>query len=264
MADAAADRNGVRFGEALEGIGWRGEVKATGRKFSAYLELHIEQGPILEDEQKTIGIVTGVQGVRWLELAITGRESHAGTTPMPSRADAFAACARITIEIRAIASLYAPTAVGTVGLVEVEPNSPNVIPGAVTMTVDLRHPHDGVLEAMEAGLHAAIARVATEEKVQIVSRKLHDLAAVQFHPDCIAAVRSAAAALGHAHRDIISGAGHDAVHLARVTPTAMIFIPCKDGLSHNEAESATLADCAAGAQVLLEAALALDARLGGR
>jgi len=263
QADAIADIEGLRFGEALDGIGWRGEAKA-GMPLSAYLELHIEQGPILEAEDKTIGVVTGVQGVRWYEASITGRESHAGTTPMPRRADAMVACARLALEVQKIALAHAPTAVGTVGRVEVEPNSPNVIPGVVRMTVDLRHHDDATLEAMEKALYAAVAAIAGEAKVQIETRKLHDLAAIKFHPDCVAAVRAAADALGHAHRDIISGAGHDAVHLSRVTPTAMIFVPCKDGLSHNEAESATLEHCAAGAQVLLEAALALDANLGAR
>ena len=262
-ADAIADIEGVRFGEALDGIGWRGEVKAGAMALSAYLELHIEQGPILEAEDKTIGVVTGVQGVRWYEATITGQESHAGTTPMPRRADAFVACARLALEVQAIALAHAPTAVSTVGRVEVEPNSPNVIPGVVRMTVDLRHHDDAVLQAMETQLHAAIEQIALDDKVDVALRKLHDLAAIKFHPDCVAAVRAGAEALGLAHRDIISGAGHDAVHLSKVTPTAMIFVPCKDGLSHNEAESATLDHCAAGAQVLLEAALALDAKLGG-
>ncbi len=260
-ADAAVDPQGVRFGDALDRLGWRGETKAGAMQLSAYLELHIEQGPILEAEHKKIGIVTGVQAVRWFEVAIAGRESHAGTTPMSRRADAFAACARIATAIRGIVTAHAPAAVGTVGRVEVAPNSPNVVPGAVLMTVDLRHHVDAELGAMEEALRTAIFGIGTEEGVQIETKKLHDIAAVRFHPDCIAAVRTAAETLGHAHREIVSGAGHDAVHLARITPTAMIFVPCKDGLSHNEEESTTLEDCAAGAQVLLEAALALDARL---
>jgi N-carbamoyl-L-amino-acid hydrolase len=263
-ADAIADIDGVRFGEALDGIGWRGEAKAGAMPLSAYLELHIEQGPILEAEDKTIGVVTGVQGVRWYEVAITGRESHAGTTPMPRRADAFVACARLALDVQAIALAHAPTAVGTVGRVEVEPNSINVIPGMVRMTVDLRHHDDAVLQDMETSLHASIEEIALDGKVEIALKKVQDLAAVKFHPDCVAAVRAGADALGLAHRDIISGAGHDACHMSRITPTAMIFVPCKDGLSHNEAESATIEHCAAGAQVLLEAALALDAKLGGR
>jgi N-carbamoyl-L-amino-acid hydrolase len=209
-------------------------------------------------------VVTAVQGVRWYEATITGRESHAGTTPMPRRADAFMACARLALAVQSIALAHRPTAVGTVGRVEVEPNSPNVIPGLVRMTIDLRHHDDEVLEAMETKLHGAIEEIALDDKVDIALRKLHDLAAVKFHPDCIFAVRAGAEALGFSHRDIISGAGHDAVHLSKVTPTAMIFVPCKDGLSHNEAESATIEHCAGGAQVLLEAALTLDAKLGAR
>jgi len=264
QADAIADIEGVRFGEALDGIGWRGEAKAGAMALSAYLELHIEQGPILEAEDKTIGVVTGVQGLRWYEATITGRESHAGTTPMPRRRDAMVACGRLALEVQKIALAFAPTAVGTVGRVEVEPNSPNVIPGVVRMTVDLRHHGDAVLQDMETRLYAAIERIAADDKVEIATRKLNDVPAITFDPDCIGAVRAGAETLGLAHRDIISGAGHDAVHLSGVTPTAMIFVPCKDGLSHNEAESATLEHCAAGAQVLLEAALALDAKLGGR
>jgi len=260
-ADAIADIEGVHFGAALEAIGWRGATRAGAMKLSAYLELHIEQGPILEAEDKTIGVVMGVQGLRWYELMLRGRESHAGTTPMPRRADALTACARLIGDVRAIALAHAPTAVGTVGQVEVKPNSPNVVPGEVRMTVDLRHHDDATLSAMEAELYASVDRVAGEEKLEIMRRKLHDLAAIKFHPDCIAAVSEAARALGYSQREIISGAGHDAVHMSRITPSAMIFIPCKDGLSHNEAESASREDCAAGAQVLLEAALALDAKL---
>jgi beta-ureidopropionase / N-carbamoyl-L-amino-acid hydrolase len=261
-ADAIADIEGMRFGEALDGIGWRGKTKAGAMPLSAYLELHIEQGPILEAEDKTIGVVTGVQGVWWYEATITGRESHAGTTPMPRRSDAMVACARLAVEVQEIALAHAPTAVGTVGRVEVEPNSINVIPGTARMTVDLRHHDDAVLRVMEDRLYAAIERIASGEKVKIESRKVQDLAAIKFHPDCIAAVRAGAEALGLSHRDIISGAGHDACHMSRITPTAMIFVPCKDGLSHNEAESATIEHCAAGTQVLLEAALTLDAKLG--
>src|ERR1700682_2673874 len=144
--DATLDIDGVRFGDAIEAIGWRGTNKAGSTKLSAYFELHIEQGPILEAENKTIGIVTGVQGMRWYEATITGRESHAGTTPMPRRADAMAACARLAVAVQEIALALAPTAVATVGRVEVEPNSINVIPGMVRMTVDLRHHEDAVLQ----------------------------------------------------------------------------------------------------------------------
>jgi N-carbamoyl-L-amino-acid hydrolase len=169
----------------------------------------------------------------------------------------------LALRAREIAVAHAPTAVATVGRVEARPNSPNVVPGEVTMTVDIRDHTDAVVDAMEAALRWAVAEIEAKEGVTVGVRKINDSATVRFDPECIAAVRGAAEALGYAHRDIISGAGHDAVHLSRVTPSAMIFVPCKDGLSHNEAESCTREDCAAGAQVLLEAALTLDARLGG-
>jgi beta-ureidopropionase / N-carbamoyl-L-amino-acid hydrolase len=261
QADALCDIDGIAFGSALDAIGWRGEARA-GTPLSAYLELHIEQGPYLEEEGKTIGVVTGVQALRWFELTIIGRESHAGTTPMPRRADAMAACARLVERVRAIALAASPVAVGTVGRVEVRPNSPNVIPGEVVMTVDMRDHSDAVVERMDGLLRAAVAEIAADEGVEIAVKKTADVPAVVFHPACVGAVRQAAIGLGLGCRDIISGAGHDAVHAAKVAPSAMIFVPCKDGLSHNEAESATLEDCAAGAQVLLEAALALDAKLG--
>ena len=233
---------------------------------SAYLELHIEQGPILEAEDKTIGVVTGVQGVRWYEATITGRESHAGTTPMPRRADAMVACARLALEVQRIALAHAPTAVGTVGRVEVEPNSPNVIPGVVRMTVDLRHHDDAVLSG-DGGEPLCRHRAPSRRDGQGRDRD-QEAARSRRHPLPSrlrgGGARGRRGARATPHRDIISGAGHDAVHLSKVTPTAMIFVPCKDGLSHNEAESATLEHCAAGAQVLLEAALALDAKLGGR
>jgi N-carbamoyl-L-amino-acid hydrolase len=236
-------------------------MKSGGIPLSAYLELHIEQGPCLDAEQKTIGVVTAAQGLRWFELKITGRDAHSGTTPMSRRADALVACARLIVKVEQIALARAPSAVATVGRVVLKPNSPNVVPGEVCMTVDLRDPHDTVIDSMEAELQAAISEVRRTEGVAVTIEKIADNPAVQFHPDCVDAVRAAAAGLAFAHRDIISGAGHDAVNLARVTRSGMIFVPCKDGLSHNEAESATLEDCAAGAQVLLEAALALDAKL---
>ena len=195
-ADAITDIAGVRFGEALDGIGWRGEVKAGAMPLSAYLELHIEQGPILEAEDKTIGVVTGVQGVRWYEVAITGQESHAGTTPMPRRADAFVACARLAVEVQALARAHAPHAVSTVGRVEVEPNSINVIPGIVRMTVDLRHPEDAVLQDMETRLYASVEQIALDDRVEFAVKKVQDMAAVRFHPDCIAAVRAGAESPG--------------------------------------------------------------------
>ena len=258
-ADSRADRDGVTFGEAIEGIGYRGEAAAGAVRLGAMIELHIEQGPILETEGATIGVVEGVQAMRWYELALTGRESHAGSTPMRLRQDALVAAARIVTAVDAIARAHGPAGVGTVGLIEASPNSRNVIPGAVFMSVDLRHPDDAVLARMEADLHAAVAE-AGAGGVALALKLTWDSPAVRFDPEVVAAVRAGAARAGFSTRDMVSGAGHDAAYTARRVPTAMIFVPCAGGLSHNEAEATSREECAAGAQVLLNAVLEVDAR----
>lgn len=260
FADSREDRQGVTFKEAIEAIGYRGAKKPGEVKFSAMLELHIEQGPILEAEGKTIGVVQGVQGMRWYEVTLTGREAHTGSTPMRLRRNALVGAARLVDRIDAIAHAHAPHAVGTVGLLEVTPNSRNVIPGQVFFTVDFRHPEDAVLAQMEAKLYAAIDEVAAGIGLEVEHKKVWDSPPVKFDPDLIAAVRNGAEKAGFSHRDIISGAGHDAAYTARVAPTTMIFVPCEGGLSHNEAESTSFDECAAGAQVLLNALLDYDAR----
>jgi len=260
FADSREDRQGVTFKEAIEAIGYRGPEKPGAVKFSAMLELHIEQGPILEAEGKTIGVVQGVQGMRWYEVTLTGREAHTGSTPMRLRKNALVGAARLVERIDAIAHEHAPDAVGTVGLLEVTPNSRNVIPGQVFFAVDFRHPQDAVLAAMEAKLGAAIAEVADALGLEAEHVKVWDSPPVKFDPGLIAAVRSGAEKAGFPHRDIISGAGHDAAYTARVAPTTMVFVPCEGGLSHNEAESTSFEECAAGAQVLLNALLEYDAR----
>jgi N-carbamoyl-L-amino-acid hydrolase len=260
FADSREDRQGVTFKEAIEAIGYRGAKKPGEVKFSAMLELHIEQGPILEAEGKTIGVVQGVQGMRWYEVTLTGREAHTGSTPMRLRRNALVGAARLVDRIDAIAHAHAPHAVGTVGLLEVTPNSRNVIPGQVLFTVDFRHPEDAVLAQMEAKLYAAIDEVAAGIGLEVEHKKVWDSPPVKFDPDLIAAVRNGAEKAGFSHRDIISGAGHDAAYTARVAPTTMIFVPCEGGLSHNEAESTSFDECAAGAQVLLNALLDYDAR----
>jgi len=256
---ARADRNGETFGAALDAIGYRGEAPCGEHPLSAHFELHIEQGPILEDEGKTIGVVTGVQGMRWYEVTVTGREGHAGATPMRLRQDALLCAARMIQSVEAIAQAHAPDAVGTVGLIENRPNSRNVVPGDVFFTVDLRYPDDAVLEVMERAMHEAFARDAGGLPLSI--ERVWNNPAIIFHPDCVGAVRDAAAALGFPTREIVSGAGHDSAYTARVVPTSMIFVPCAGGLSHNEAESAEKEDVAAGAAVLLRAVLAFDRRL---
>ncbi len=259
-ADAREDRQGVTFKDAIDAIGYRGEAKAGSVRFGAMFELHIEQGPILEAEEKTVGVVQGVQGMRWYEIELTGREAHTGSTPMHLRKNALVGAARLVERVDRIALEHAPSAVGTVGLVEVKPNSRNVIPGHVFFTVDFRHPEDAVLDRMERKLMEAVPAVAGEIGLEPVIRKVWDSPAVKFDPDCIAAVRKGTEKAGLPARDMVSGAGHDAAYVARVAPTTMIFVPCAGGLSHNEAESTSFDECAAGAQVLLNAVLEYDRR----
>ena len=260
-AEAREDRDGVRFGDALDRVGARGAVPCGGRALSAHFELHIEQGPVLEAEGRVVGVVTGVQAMRWYEVEITGRESHAGTTPMPLRRDALSAAAEVVRAVEALGRAHAPDAVATVGLLECRPNSRNVVPGSAFLTVDLRHPSDAVLAAMETGLEAVLDRLRAERRVGVALSRVWDSPAVRFDPACVDAVRRAAEAAGLPSREIVSGAGHDSAYIARVAPTAMIFIPCRGGLSHNEAEHAEQDHVAAGAEVLLRAVLETDRKL---
>ncbi len=253
------DRSGVRFEAALDAIGYRGEQACGAHPLSAHFELHIEQGPILEAEDAVIGIVTGVQGMRWYEVTLDGREGHAGATPMRLRQDALLGASRMVVAIAAIAARHAPDAVGTVGLIESRPNSRNVVPGQVFFTVDLRHPDDSVLETMEREMHEAFD--AAKGDLSLSVERVWNNQAVSFDPACIDAVRVSAGRLGLASREIVSGAGHDSAYVARVAPTGMIFVPCAGGLSHNEAESAERDHVAAGAAVLLSAVLEMDRRL---
>src|SRR5262249_20243186 len=251
-AAAREDRSGVKFGDALEAIVYRGPDKCGAHPLSAFFELHIEQGPVLETEAKDIGVVTGVQGMRWYEITVTGRDSHAGTTPMHARRDALLAAARLVEQVNAIATAHAPLAVGTVGRIEAKPNSPNVIPGEAFFTVDFRHPETSVLDSMEQMLTGVTDQVCGALGLGAVVTKVWDQPPVRFDPDCVACVRAATEVLGLSTRDIVSGAGHDAAYVARVAPTALIFVPSRDGISHNEAELSTPEQCAAGAQVLLQ------------
>jgi beta-ureidopropionase / N-carbamoyl-L-amino-acid hydrolase len=258
-ADAREDRQGVKFGQALEAIGYRGNVTAGTVPIGAMFELHIEQGPILEAESKIIGVVTGVQGMRWYDVTVTGQEAHTGSTPMHLRRNALLGAGRLVESIDRIAKAHAP-GVGTVGLMEVRPNSRNVIPGEVFFTIDFRHPQSPALDAMETALEQEIASLTAETGLGVECKRIWDSAPVSFDPDCIACVQEGAEKAGFSRREIVSGPGHDAAYIARVAPTTMIFVPCKDGISHNEAESTTLEECAAGAQVLLNAVLAYDRR----
>jgi beta-ureidopropionase / N-carbamoyl-L-amino-acid hydrolase len=258
------DRSGIRFGDALEAIGYRGTDRCGARKFSAHFELHIEQGPVLEREAKDIGVVTGVQGTRWFECTLTGAEAHTGSTPMQGRKNALIGAARVVEAVDAIARAHPPLAVATVGLLEVKPNSRNVIPGETFFTVDMRHPRSDVLDAMEQKLGATVADTASFLGLTAMLRKIWDQPPVVFDADCISCVRRAAASCGYSARDMVSGAQHDSAYVARVAPTSMIFVPCRDGISHNEAEFTSKEQCARGAQVLLQAVLEFDRLLAKR
>jgi N-carbamoyl-L-amino-acid hydrolase len=254
------DRHGMTFLEELERIGYRGKAPVGDHKLAAYFELHIEQGPILEQENMTIGVVTGAQGQLWYEVTVRGRECHAGSTPMPMRRDAMLACARVTDGVSRIALDHAPAGMSTVGLVEVSPNSRNVIPGLVFFTIDLRHPDDNALRAMYGEFDALVKRVAQDTNTEMSVAPSVDMAPMRFNERCVGVVRDAAARLGYSHRDMVSGPGHDALNVARVAPAAMVFIPCEHGISHNEAENAKPEDVTAGANVLLHAIMEYDRR----
>ena len=257
---ATTDGDGLTMGEELERIGYKGEG-CGDHPATAYFEAHIEQGPILEDTEKTIGIVSGAQGQRWYEITVTGRESHAGPTPMAVRRDALVGAASIVTAVNRIGHEFQPGACATVGMIESRPNSRNVIPGEVFLTVDLRHPDDDRLAAMNDALREAAEAAADANTLKLDFNQIWSCPATVFDADCVGAVRKGADIGGYASMDIVSGAGHDAIYMARVAPTGMIFVPCEDGISHNEIENATPEDIAAGCQVLLHAMLD---RAGGR
>jgi N-carbamoyl-L-amino-acid hydrolase len=248
------DIEGKSVAAELARIGYAGTAP-LGAKIGAYFEAHIEQGPILEDTGTTIGIVTGALGQRWFDVTVTGMNAHAGPTPMDLRKDALLAAAGLVGEVNRIALGEAPHGRGTVGFLQVAPNSRNVVPGEARFSVDFRHPEDAGLRAMEAGLREACARAERQCRVQVRMEEVVYFPPCRFDAGCVASVREGARAAGHSAREIVSGAGHDAVYVARVAPTAMIFVPCKDGVSHNEIEDAKPADLAAGCDVLLHAML---------
>jgi len=245
----------LTLGAELDRIGFAGEAAVGGRAVAAYFEAHIEQGPILEAAGLPIGIVTGAQGQRWYEITVTGQEAHAGPTPMPRRRDALVGAARMIDAVNKIGHAHAPYACATVGFVEVSPNSRNTIPGRVFLTVDFRHPEDAVLTMMDRELRKACAAAAATQSLEVEVKEFWYFPPTPFEPRLVGKVRQAAAAQGLPHQDIISGAGHDAVYMARVAPTAMIFVPCVGGISHNEIEDAKPDDLTAGCNVLLNAVL---------
>jgi len=248
-----SDSDGKTMGEELQRIGYAGAEEVGGREVHAFFETHIEQGPILETENKTIGIVTDAQGQRWYELTLTGVESHAGPTPMARRKDALLGAARIVELVNRTGIDNAPVACATVGMMDVHPNSRNVIPGKVFLTIDFRHPDDDVLTKMDATLRAGIEKITGEIGLKHELEQIFYYKPIHFDETCVAAVREGAEAFGYDAREIVSGAGHDACYMAKVAPTAMVFVPCVDGISHNEIEDAKPEWITAGGNVLLRA-----------
>jgi N-carbamoyl-L-amino-acid hydrolase len=248
------DHDGKTLGDELRRIGYLGEAPLGG-EFGAFFEAHIEQGPILEAAERTIGVVSGVQGIRWYDIVLTGAECHAGPTPMGRRQDALAAATSLLAKIYALAHDNPPHGRATVGEFRVMPGSRNTVPGRVELTVDMRHPDAQVLLSMHENLAAACALVAKETAVDVELDSIWYSPPVEFDPACVQAVRKGAELLGYSNMDVVSGAGHDAVYVSGMSPTAMVFIPCENGVSHNEIENASPADIEAGANVLLLAML---------
>jgi beta-ureidopropionase / N-carbamoyl-L-amino-acid hydrolase len=255
LAYSCLDAEGKRLGDELERIGFKGDESVGAHPVHAFFELHIEQGPILEDESIDVGVVTHGQGQRWYEIRLTGFESHAGSTPMPRRKDALLGAARIVELVNAIGLSKAPVGVSTVGMLNPYPNSRNVIPGEVFMTCEFRHPNDAALSEMDAALREGVKSIADKIGLAYDLKQVFYYAPVAFDAGCVEAVRRAAKHFGYSHRDIVSGAGHDACYLARVAPTAMVFTPCVDGISHNESEDIKQDWSTAGANVLMHAVL---------
>ncbi len=251
--------DGAEVGAELDRIGYRGPAPCPGPAPRAFVELHIEQGPVLEAEGTTIGAVTGVQGISWTGYTVTGQSNHAGTTPMHLRHDAGYAAARIATHVREVAECMGDRQVATVGRLELHPDLVNVVAGSAELTVDLRNTDETLLRAAEADVAAFVAGLAADEGVEVEATTLARFEPVEFDDRVVAAVAATAERLGHSVARMPSGAGHDAQMLARVCPTGMVFVPSRDGISHNPAEHTDPADLVAGADVLLQVLLHLDA-----
>ncbi len=259
---AKRDAESITVGEALNAIGYAGSRAVTGHAVGAYFEAHIEQGPILEDQHKTIGVVLGALGQKWFDLNLKGVEAHAGPTPMHLRKDALVGAAAVVAAVNRVALEHQPHACGTVGCLQAYPGSRNVIPGEVRMTLDFRHLEPARLDSMIKEVRGVIEATCAEHGLSFELTPTADFPPLYFDPGCVEAVRGAAQSLGLTHMDIVSGAGHDAIFLAELGPAGMIFVPCEGGISHNEIENAAPEDLAAGCAVLLRAMLAASAAVG--
>lgn len=249
------DAEGLKFGDELARIGWKGDEPVGDRKMHAFFELHIEQGPILEAEGIEVGVVTHGQGLSWTQVTVTGNDAHTGSTPMPMRKNAGLGMARMLELVDKIAWSHKPDAVGAAGHIDVFPNSRNVIPGKVVFTVDFRSPQLAVIEDMEAQFKVGAQKIADDMGLGVAFEKVGGFDPVEFDEGCVTAVRNAAERLGYSHRNLVSGAGHDACWINRMAPTAMVMCPCVGGLSHNEAEEISKEWAGAGADVLMHAVL---------
>ena len=254
-AYAARDTEGKSVKEELERIGYIGSEEPGDHAIGAYFETHIEQGPVLEDHDVTIGVVQGVLGIRWFDCTVSGMEAHAGPTPMALRKDALQVSTHLMQEVVAAALRHAPHGRGTVGMVHIHPNSRNVIPGEVKFSIDLRNSTDALVDTMVDEVKAYAAALSEKSGLGIKIELVSSYPAQGFHADCVDAVARAAAKLGYSNMPTVSGAGHDAVYTAKLAPSGMIFIPCKDGISHNEIEDAKPEHITAGCNVLLHAML---------
>jgi beta-ureidopropionase / N-carbamoyl-L-amino-acid hydrolase len=249
--------DGARLGDELQRIGYAGDAPIGLHRPGAFVELHIEQGPVLDAEGLTIGAVEDLQGISWQELTITGQSNHAGTTPMRLRHDAGYCAAAIATFVRQLSREMGGNQVATVGKVDLHPNLINVIAARATLTVDLRNTDEGLLQQAEARFADFVQTLARDEGVSITTRKLARFEPVVFDPAVVQRIEAVTQRLGYTQRRMTSGAGHDAQMLARVCPTAMIFVPSVKGISHNAAEHTEPNDLAAGTNVLLHTMLEL-------
>jgi beta-ureidopropionase / N-carbamoyl-L-amino-acid hydrolase len=254
-AYAATDTEGKSVRDELERIGYIGDEQPGQHPIGAYFEAHIEQGPVLEDADKVIGVVPAVLGLSWYDCEVSGMEAHAGPTPMPLRRDALQVAIKIMEETVNIAQRYPPYGRGTVGFIQNFPNSRNVIPGQVKFSIDLRNVSVALLNTMHDEICAFVEHLRGSSGLDIQLERVSHFPPCPFHPDCVDAVRRATAKLGYSSMDVVSGAGHDAIYAARLAPAGMIFVPCKDGISHNEIEDARPEHLEAGCNVLLHAML---------
>lgn len=255
-AYALADRDGVTVRDELQRAQVPVDAPLVRQTVKAAFEAHIEQGPVLERQAKTIGIVTGVQHMSRYEVVVEGQEAHAGTTPMNERRDPMRALAGILPELYRVADGQRPDARLTIGVIYATPGSPNTVPGRLRFTVDVRHPNDEQFRLLRQAVEQVVADALSQCALSGRIRCVWEAPAVIFDEGCVEAIRRAAAMLGYPTLEMVSGAGHDSVNISYAAPTAMLFVPCAGGLSHNEAESATCSDLEAGANVLLHAVLA--------